>query len=311
MRVSSKWIATTILLIIVLAVASVYIFIPSRLFVSTVVKANCNAIAASRTINNKQWRNAFYAHTDSSFLLNGYSYTVADPLYNAADINISHNEDQYRTHIMFIKLSEDSCMVRWTTTIAAGNSPLSRITSYSKAVALKRNMEEVTGQLQSYWRNSKNIYGYNITHTTLTDTFLVSIKQEKRSQPSISDIYALVNDLKSYIKKQGATETNYPMLNITFTGNSFETMVGIPVNKTLPAYSNIYPKRLSPIKDKILTTDVQGGPATIRQAYQQIELYMNDHSLAAPVIPFEFMITDRSKEADTSKWLTKIFYPII
>ena len=38
---------------------------------------------------------------------------------------------------------------------------------------------------------------------------------------------------------------------------------------------------------------------------------MNDHSLSAPVIPFEYIITDRSKEPDTSKWITKICFPII
>src|SRR6266487_3596951 len=40
-----------------------------------------------------------------------------------------------------------------------------------------------------------------------------------------------------------------------------------------------------------------------------IEKYMDDHFLSAPAIPFEILITDRNKEADTSKWETKIFYP--
>jgi hypothetical protein len=36
---------------------------------------------------------------------------------------------------------------------------------------------------------------------------------------------------------------------------------------------------------------------------------MNDHFLSAPAIPFEILITDRSKEKDTTRWKTKIYQP--
>jgi len=64
-----------------------------------------------------------------------------------------------------------------------------------------------------------------------------------------------------------------------------------------------------PMKDRFLTTEVTGGPASIEKARRAIEKYMVDHTLPAPARPFEILVTDRSKVADTAAWKTKIFYP--
>jgi hypothetical protein len=64
-----------------------------------------------------------------------------------------------------------------------------------------------------------------------------------------------------------------------------------------------------PMKDRFLKTGVTGGPLTIKKAHEAIDEYMKDHILSQPAIPFEILVTDRSKETDTSKWKTTIFYP--
>jgi hypothetical protein len=63
------------------------------------------------------------------------------------------------------------------------------------------------------------------------------------------------------------------------------------------------------MKDRFLTTDVTGGPGSIEKAKKSIEKYMADHTLPSPARPFEILVTDRSKVADTAAWKTKIFYP--
>ena len=36
---------------------------------------------------------------------------------------------------------------------------------------------------------------------------------------------------------------------------------------------------------------------------------MTDNALSSPAIPFESLVTNRMQEPDTSKWVTKIYYP--
>ncbi|TKK70201.1 hypothetical protein FC093_05480 [Ilyomonas limi] len=241
----------------------------------------------------------------------GYTYTVSQKLYNAANINIEQENTVYTSNLVLLPLKNDSTALQWSAQIQEGNNPFNKLVAYYKANALKNNMVEVMQQLRHFLENTACVYHYNITRTTLTDTTIISTKILSNAYPSTVQVYALVQNLKRYIAQQGAHATNYPMLNVRKTDSGFVTMVGIPTNKKLPAKGAFYPKRFIPYKNKILTVQVIGGTSSVLDAYRQIELYMQDHSLDAPVIPFELMITDRSKEADTTKWVTRIFYPIV
>jgi hypothetical protein len=100
------------------------------------------------------------------------------------------------------------------------------------------------------------------------------------------------------------------MLNVAkIDGKRFRIMVAIPVNKALQDNDPFAFKRMVP--GNILVTTVKGGRYTIEKAFAEMELYIKDNELTPPAIPFESMVTDRSKEPDTSKWVTRIYYPIL
>jgi hypothetical protein len=42
-----------------------------------------------------------------------------------------------------------------------------------------------------------------------------------------------------------------------------------------------------------------------------MKAYMKDFKLTSPAMPFELLVTNRANEPDTSKWVTKIYYPIL
>ena len=309
MRTTITKILSGIFLLIIVALIAVYFFIPSQFNVSIAAKVNCNTNAVSRIINN-QW-NEVLNNKDIGGVRNGYTYTVSQKFYNAANISIKHDDVDYTSNLVLFPVNNDSTAMQWSTQIQEGYNPFSKLVAYYKARALKNNMTGVMKQLRSYLENTACVYHYNITHTTLTDTTIISTKSLSNAYPSTAQVYALVQSLKQYINEQGAHATNYPMLNVRKTDSGFLVMVGIPTDRKLPAKGGFYPKRFIPYENKILTTQVIGGTSSILEAYRQIELYMQDRSLEAPVIPFELMITDRSKEADTTKWVTKIFYPIV
>ncbi len=311
MTFSIKRLSLIVGLLFIICVVFISFFFPSSFTIQAEGGIECNTAAAGRTINYG-WRNIFNRHSDTAFYLNKYAYQIREPLYNGSRILISKGGVTYNTLLMLIPLSSDSSVLHWKVDVITDRNPLTKLFTYLKAEDLKTNMNEVVQQLQAYLSKESNVYGYRIQRTTLTDTVLVFTKQLSPLSPGVNEIYSLVDELRNYIGAKKAAETNYPMLNITKTDSGYLTMVGIPTNKELPPNKNIVSKRLAPNKDKILTTEeVRGGAATVKDAYQQIEQYMTDHSLSAPVIPFELMITDRREQKDTSKWVTKIFYPII
>ena len=101
------------------------------------------------------------------------------------------------------------------------------------------------------------------------------------------------------------------MLNITTKDSiNFLTRVAIPVNKRLKDSGNISYKRMLG-GGKILVAEIKGGSYSLKKGEIEIEQYVIDYNRIAPAIPFQSLVTDRMKEQDTSKWITKIFYPVL
>jgi hypothetical protein len=171
-------------------------------------------------------------------------------------------------------------------------------------------MDDILKNLHSFLNKKEHIYEFNITNTTLTDTIFIATKILMENCPSTKNIYNLIDDLRKYIQIGGAKEKNYPILNITKTDSGYKTMVAIAIDRELKENKKFFLTRMRRSKNKILTTEVEGGEGTVKRAFYEIENYMSDYNLSAPVIPFEYLVTDRMKEKDTSKWVTRIYYPI-
>ncbi len=163
--------------------------------------------------------------------------------------------------------------------------------------------------MKCFLEKEENIYGINVQRTKVKDTLLVATKNTLSNYPSIENVYTLISILRNYIKANDAVETGYPMLNVrTSDSIHFETMVALPVNKFLNNHERILHKEMVP--GNILVTEAKGGLYNVAKAFNSLKDYVEDHQLQSPAIPFESLIIDRLHEPDTTKWITKIYYPI-
>ena len=310
MQLVLKRVFLTFIILLILIVAGAYLFIPPTITIKYTAKIDCNTIAAARTIHN-DWKKIVALHLNVKSDNSSNTYTFRQPIYNGNLIDININDRLYPSVLTFVSLSSDSSLIEWETKIKTGNNPVKKIYSYFQVKLLETSIYKEAKIIQTFLSKSENVYGYRIIHTTLTDTLVAFVRKRMETPPSITDIYTIANEIKRSVRKKGAKETNYTMLNVICTDSGYSVNVGLPINKVIPETKNISIKRLSPIQNKILSTEVRGGIKTVQDAYKQIELYMQDRSITAPVMPFEYLITDRNKELDTAKWITKIYYPII
>ena len=101
------------------------------------------------------------------------------------------------------------------------------------------------------------------------------------------------------------------MLNVdTNDSITFNVRVALPISKALPGAGDIAQKRML-ADGNILVAQVKGGTATTTAAFEQIIKYSLDYQRVAPAIPFFSLITDRTKEPDSSKWVTKVYCPVM
>ena len=307
-----KWI-TALLVILVIFFALLYIFIPGRIQIVEFIPVRCPEPAVVRVLNNTSaWKKWWPENGNrNNFEYSDYRYHLSKIMYNAYDVAQVSNADTINSQMLLLRVNSDSLLLRWESTVNTGLNPFKRISQYRQTSKQKKNMRILLDNLDKYLQKSENIYGFHIAITTLVDTAFISKKITGKSYPSTDTIYELIKELKGYIASTGAKETNHPIMNVRRTDSGYLTMVAIPVDRVLEGNNTLIPKRMPIIKDNTLLIEVHGGVLSVQKAFFELGNYMQDHHYGAPALPFESLITDRSKETDTTKWITRIYAPIM
>jgi len=314
-----KWLIALAILILIL-IAFLYLFIPNVISINRDLSIKANAQGLYRKLAvNKNWgkwwpgidTNPAIGNLESIFYLNGHTYTITDKSISSLFISISGKDIFTKTFLHVIPLNRDSVKLIWAGEMPTSKNPFNRLQKYFKAKDIKKDIEKILDEMNFFFSKNENIYGTSIKQELVVDSILVSTYQTSVGYPTIPFIYGLIDQLKNYAQSQSAKETGYPMLNIGTTDSiNFLTRVAIPVNKRLKDSGTIAYKWMLG-GGKILVTEINGGLHSLKNGLREIEQYVTDHGRAAPAIPFQALLTDRRKEPDTSKWVTKIFYPVM
>ncbi|MFC4231756.1 hypothetical protein ACFOW1_07630 [Parasediminibacterium paludis] len=310
-----KWLIILVAFIAI-AIASVYIIIPRNLVVSSITPMYTNYTSAVEYASNEEnwtkwWPGKLEKVGDRTIATyKDITYHIVSKSYNNTQIALDYNKKTTIVNLAVAGFSHDSIRVICQYNDTASMNPFTRINHYNRAVYIKQNIKEVMQQLERFLEKPSNIYGFNVISTIVKDTALMSTKTYLNHTPSTIEVYKLVNELRRHIQQQGATIINAPMLNVTKeTETSYKVMVAIPVNHTVAETNTIQLRRM--VIGRILESDsIKGGPSTVEQSFKMFEKYFADFKHSSPAIPYQQLITDREKETDTTKWITRFYYPI-
>ena len=313
-----KWLLV-ILILLLLLIASVYLFIPNTISFNQSISIKANKDGLYRNLlEEKNWGKWWPADTVSEkdslhhfSPYNDYVYRIDNKGISSFGISITGKNFKAVTSLNLFGARLDSVKLLWGARMPTSYNPLKRFQIYLKSRELSNDIQAILGKMQTYFSKIENVYGYEIRNASVVDTALISTFAISKGYPNTEFIYSLIDQLKKYIILHSTKETGFPMLNISTTDSiNFLTKVAIPTEKELPSSGNISYKWMLG-GGNILVTDVRGGRASIANAFQQVENYVNDYQHKSPAIPFQSLVTDRRQEADTSKWVTRIYYPIL
>ncbi|MGI8597732.1 MAG: hypothetical protein ACR2KB_00620 [Chitinophagaceae bacterium] len=297
------------ILILLAVVVIVYAFIPAvdKINSNIYIKSNYNNV--TRSLHEKHmWEQWWNEHHINDLIYEESNFALQNSFLNIAEVNIKESNSSGTSLITVLQLNRDSSIVEWKYNIPSSEAYNNKIKKYFRSKEIKKQFEQKLQDLKKFIENPVNIYGLNIQQEKVKDSSLISIRTTLTAYPATEDIYNLVAQLSEYIKESGAKETDYPMLHVMQSNGRYEIMVAIPVNKNLPAKGNIQPKRM--VLGNILVAEVRGGDETVRKGLMEFDNYVNDYGKTSPAIPFASLITDRRKESDTSKWITRLNYPV-
>ncbi len=287
-----------------------YVYISDNVQIAKTTLLQTNKRTAYRCLTDKQLFQQIAGNEANDAAENeAVQFKLKQGVAGVVEVLINYNGTQLRSFITFHELSQDSTGAEWRTDMEMSKNPFRRLTQYLQATQIHKRMAQFLTKYQAFAPKVENVYGMKIMHTVLTDSLLVTTKASSNSYPTAPEYYNLIQKLRSYIDLKKATAVNYPMLNVTqVDSNLFQTTVAIPVNTILPGNADISFRKMFP--GNILTAEVTGGAHKTEQAFVQLTNYVADFQLVQPAIYFQSLATDRLLESDSSKWTTKLYYPI-
>lgn len=312
-----KWILG-LLVFLILSAGFIYGFIPSRLVFSQKLTIEANQRAVFRSLTQQhmveKWWQAGEKHgagTAGVINADGYSFRLQPGAFDVITVHSQKGTASLPlSYISVTPLQKHVSLVEWKLEEPAGSDPLQRVRNYLRAKGINNRIASVFDRLQGFMQDAENVYGIKIENTTVSDTLLITSRRATTTLPGTADYYSMIDSLEAYIKRRGAVATNYPMLHIVqIDRNNYQTTVAIPVNKIFPDHGNIRLNRM--VAGNILTAEVRGGLYTVMNAMQQMEHFVSENGLTSPAMPYQQLITNRLLQPDTSKWITRIYYPVI
>lgn len=313
-----KWLIG-VFAIVILFLISCQIFIPQNITItkSVIAKANLNGVYRFLSSDSnwiKWWPEKFSTSGWSAMALpesGGFQFIKTKLGYNSIEIAIKKDKKTTPSLLHFISYDKDSIKIEWSTTMHSSNNPLSKIIHYLDSRNLSRRLASILAAMQNHISQVKHIYGVDIRKEKIKLEFLVSRRIKISHYPTNEDIYGLINEIKKHLEQKEVKEEADPIFNIEASDdNDFLLLVAVPVSKPLKDKGSF--KTLKLLKNgDILVAEVNGDQAAVDTALKQMKIYAVDHQHLNVALPYQIFLTDRTKVADTSKWLTRISYPYI
>lgn len=296
--------------ILLLLFIGFYFLIPNQINITRTISIHAAQNAVLRCFAEKHKWEKWWPHQNDLLKYPEDNFSLEQKLLSRILIEVREGNSYLPTFITIASLKIDSCLAIWQYTMPATSNPFKKTANYFKAKNIKQRFDNVLTALRAFAENEENVYGMKIQLVKVKDSSLVVAESEAGSYPGTTAIYKLINELKQYINSSGASETDYPMMHIQkLKNNKYQLMIAVPVNRPLKGNARIEPKRM--VLGNILMAEVKGGSETVKKAIMEMENYVYDYRQTAPAIPFQMLVTDRSKQTDSSQWITRIYYPVL
>lgn len=298
--------------IIISGTAAVYFFIPNIKNETDQLLVTCNDAGAMRIIvNESNWQSWWPGKKKADFLYTykNFTYRIDKMLLNGFDVTVFNDKDSVKGNFQVMSVGMDSSLFIWNYTSVMPANPFKKLINYFSKNDIGNNIENAAQEIKKHFDKEENVYRMKVIMQKVADSALISLKNTFDHYPAIEEVYSMIKLVKEYIIEKGGEETSYPMLNVHQEGPAnFETMVAIPTKKPLPSKNKFQVKRM--ILGNILMGEVKGGITTVINSEEQLANYVTDHKKLSPAISYQSLVTDRLMEKDSTKWVTRLYYPV-
>lgn len=295
---------------LILALLASLFLLPSQPVVSRKITLHAAQDGVAKLLTQKNKWQQWWPASKQDIHYDSANFSYQQQLLKAAVMQVPVGKTFINAQLQTILYAADSCGVIFQAVLPATSNPIKKISNYFESRQIAGMAETILKHLKTFAEKEENLYGFTVRQEKVKDSSFVATRFETVGYPEPERLYGAIDTLRRYIASQEAKEVGLPILNAQPAGNGqYQVMVALPVSSVLKGTGVIQPKRM--VLGRILVTEIKGGPHTLQKAMQNFEQYLIDHRLTSPAIPFESLITNRLQEQDTSKWVTRLYFPVM
>ena len=306
-----KWIVIICLVITGIALASWFLMTNTKSFNYNVSAGSTKSAASRMIINKSKWQFWWPGEKidDSTYRFQNCTYRIEKLLLNGIKTSIFNDKDTLNGFLEIADYKNDSTQFIWTSGFTFSSNPVKRFREQTQLKIITNNVEELLNNMANFFDSQEKVYGMKIVEQMVSDSSLISTKNTFSNYPTTEEVYSLIHSLENYIEQKNGEQVNFPMLNVHKDGpERYEAMVALPTKSDLPTQGKFQLKKM--VLGKILMAEIRGGEHTIVKGEEELRNYVNDYKKLSPAIPFQSLVTNRQRESDTLKWVTRLYYPI-
>ena len=310
-----KYARLVMTLLILSSVISFYWLIPSTIKVSTFKATGAHELTILRLINNQDLTfksmSNFKDKSKNQIKIDDIQFSLNNVLSNLIQVDITTDKLKTKSFITVNSINKDSAAIHWFFEIKSDWNPLHRWSDYQEAKKIKNATAQLLNEIKTFAEKPVNVYGFDIKEISLKDTLLIVTKFKCDKRPTNAQIYNATDELSNYLNKFNVKAVNNPMVTILDNQNyDYTVMVGLSISSKVPETDKYRLKRM-PVNGKMFIANVTGGDLTIQNGYEALKNYLLDAKRPSPAVPFELLINDRRLNSDSTKWQTRIYYPVM
>jgi len=297
--------------VLVLALIIVTLLLPSTKTYTVTENISCSKSVVNRLMTNKnKWQQWWPGQklAEKKFSFDNCEYHLDKLFFNNALLTISHQADSAKANLIVSDIDSGHTHLELVVSLPEVNG-IEKLTSFFSKNPFKENVTAFLKSVKASFENEEIVYGMRVQQEKVKDSALISLKQQFDHYPSTSEIYSMISQIKNFVASKNGKESNPPMLNVyKDSDKDFYVMVAIPTKERMEGEGKFELKEM--VLGNILTGEIKGGIYSVTKGEEELKNYVVDHGRVSPAIPYQSLITDRLSEPDTSKWVTKLYYPV-
>ncbi|HEY0898661.1 MAG TPA: hypothetical protein VGD90_04965 [Sphingobacteriaceae bacterium] len=246
----------------------------------------------------------------SSFTFKGVHFRIDKNTFTSIFVTITDGTNTFPSVINLATGENLVSEITWNFTYPTSRNPVKRFLKFERSKELGQLTAELLNHFKNFVEDEKNVYGLDIQYSKVQDSVVATTRMVSSQYPTTKEVYGMVKTLTDFVQQNQIAKNGSPMLNVTqIDDNQYHVMVAVPALRSVKAPNNIQFNRM--VLGNILISEVRGGQNTVNKAFTQLKHFIEDSRHTTPAIPFQVLVTNRLTEPDTTKWITRVYFPIL